>query len=220
MRAERKKIKNKRLGRGAQGEYYMDYVANGLTFPRNIFNSPKVKTAAFLASQLPDNHHVLDAGCGSGYVSEGMAARLNLTGVDIEQASVDFCRKNRKGKFVQSNLEALPFKDSTFDLIIFTNTIEHLEDPFPVLKELKRVLKPKSKIFVTTENCDNFFWVMLEHTWYRFFGGPCKPFLKEVHPQRYTPKMLEEHLSKYFVVESLRQKILGMELLAVGSKLL
>ncbi len=210
--------KNTRLGRGAEGEYYMEYVSGGLTFPRNIFNAPKLKMAAYLASKLPDKAKVLDAGCGAGYVSDGLAGRLELTGIDIEKAAIDFCKKHRKGKFLVANLEKLPFRKDYFDLIIFTNTIEHLEDPGITLSELKRVLKPNGKLFVTTENCSNIFWLILEQTWYRVFGGPCKPFLHEVHPQRYTPSLLRKHLSDYFKIEKISTAILGMEFLAVVKK--
>lgn len=201
-----------------KGEYYMDYVSGGLTFPRNIFNAPKIKTAAFLAAQLPNGAQVLDAGCGAGYVSADLEPRLKLTGVDIEREAVEFCKKHRRGKFIQANLEDLPFEKNSFDLIIFTNTIEHLENPHLALSQLKQVLKPGGKLFVTTENYNNIFWLILEQTWFRFFGGPCKPYLRQVHPQRYTQQILHDHLSEHFKVENLSQAILGMELLAVAAK--
>jgi ubiquinone/menaquinone biosynthesis C-methylase UbiE len=208
-----------RLGRGENNEYYFSYNQKSLTFPRNIFHSPKLRATKALAKELPDESFVLDAGCGAGYVSVGLAPRLNLIGVDIEKEAIQFCQKNRKGKFLQANLSKLPFQDNTFELIIFTNTIEHLEYPEEVLKELRRVLKPGGKLLVSTENCSSLLWVILENTWYRFFGGPCKPFLKEVHPQRYTPKSLENQLEKFFKIVSFKKAIFDMELLVVGEKI-
>jgi ubiquinone/menaquinone biosynthesis C-methylase UbiE len=207
-----------RLGRGEKGEYYLDYNAKSLTFPRNVFHAPKLKKAVDLAAVLPDQAQVLDAGCGSGYVSDGLAPRLNLTGVDIEATAIAFCQEHRTGSFLEADLTKLPFSDNTFDLVFFTNTIEHLEDPHPVLCELARVLKPDGQLLVTTENCANIFWLILEHTWYRMFGGPCKPYMREVHPQRYTPRMLREHLSQHLKVDRIEQAVLGMELIAVVQK--
>jgi len=209
---------DQRLGRGANNQYYLEYNAESLTFPRNIFHAPKLRTTAILAAGLPEGSRVLDAGCSTGYVSQAIEPRLKLTGVDIEEEAVKFCRAKRRGEFIQARLEALPFPDNTFSLILFTNTIEHLEDPHPALAELARVLAPDGRIFVTTENCANWFWLLLEQTWYRVFGGPCKPYMREVHPQRYTPKMLNEHLSRHFRVASLTKAVLGMELLAIGQK--
>ncbi|MCK5243251.1 class I SAM-dependent methyltransferase [bacterium] len=212
------KTEQSRLGRGEKGEYYLDYNAKSLTFPRNVFHAPKLKKAAELAAVLPDLARVLDAGCGSGYVSDGLAPRLQLMGVDIEDAAIAFCKEHRKGEFLKADLTKLPFSENTFDLILFTNTIEHLEDPQPVLSELARVLKPRGRLLVTTENCANLFWVFLEHTWYRVFGGPCKPYLREVHPQRYTPCLLKEHLSQHLTVARIHHAVLGMELIAVATK--
>ncbi len=212
------KPKTQRMGRGANDEYYLDYITGSLTFPRNIFHAPKLKTAARLAAALPDHANVLDAGCGAGIVSAGMAPRLNLTGVDIETESIGYCNKHRQGTFVCSPLETLPFEDNQFDLILFTNAIEHLENPHPALKELTRVLKPGGTMFVTTENCANLFWLVLEQTWYRFFGGPCKPYKPEVHPQRYTPKSLGKDLAAHLKIKQLTKAMLGMELMVTATK--
>jgi SAM-dependent methyltransferase len=210
--------RRRRLGRGATGEYYLQYNAESLSFPRNIFHQPKLKTTAALAAALPDGACVLDAGCSTGYVSLSLAPRLQLTGVDIEAEAVAFCRAHRQGKFLQADLAALPFCDDTFDLVLFTNTIEHLEDPHPILAELARVLKPAGRILVTTENCANLFWLLLEQTWYRVFGGPCKPYRHDVHPQRYTPESLRRDVSRHLPVASLLEAMLGMELILVAEK--
>ena len=50
----------------------------------------------------------------------------------------------------------LPFRDSTFDIVIMNEVIEHLKRPKFVLKECFRVLVPKGKIIVTTP-ARNFF---------------------------------------------------------------
>jgi SAM-dependent methyltransferase len=45
---------------------------------------------------------------------------------------------------VQSDAAALPFKDSCFDLTICTHVLEHVQDDFQTLSELKRVMKPSA----------------------------------------------------------------------------
>src|SRR5437762_14053093 len=99
------KIQKKiRLGRGAKGEYYFAYNAKSLTFPRNLFHSPKLRITKELASQLPDGASVLDAGCGAGYVSQGLSTKLKLTGVDIEKEAIEFCKVTRRGRFLRADL--------------------------------------------------------------------------------------------------------------------
>ncbi|MBN1595498.1 class I SAM-dependent methyltransferase [candidate division FCPU426 bacterium] len=210
--------KEKKNGGERQNAYYLEYNAKSLSFPRNLFHAPKLKAAGRLAAALPAGARVLDAGCGSGYVSNGLASRLELVGVDIEEEAVAFCRQHRQGTFIRADLQKLPFDPDTFDLILFTNTIEHLYDPHPVLAELARILKPGGKLLVSTENCANVGWILLEQTWYRFFGGPCKPYLSAVHPQRYTAGLLQAHLDSHFTVEQIDKAVGGMELIAVACK--
>jgi 2-polyprenyl-3-methyl-5-hydroxy-6-metoxy-1,4-benzoquinol methylase len=207
-----------RLGRGANQEYYLEYNAQSLSFPRNIFHAPKFEWAKRLAESLPGRSRVLDAGCGAGLVSAPLTAEHQVTGVDIEDEAIAYCRKSYPGTYLIAPLQQLPFPDEHFDLIFFTNTIEHLAEPSPILGELQRVLALQGKMLVTTENCANLFWLFLEQTWYRFFGGPCKPYQKEVHPQRYTPQLLRDHLQPYFNIERMEERVLGMELVVIAKK--
>ena len=46
-----------------------------------------------------------------------------------------------------------PYKDGSFDVVIFGEIIEHLlNDPCKVLREIKRVLKPNGSLILTTPN--------------------------------------------------------------------
>jgi len=50
-------------------------------------------------------------------------------------------------KFVRGDALNLPFKDNTFDTIVFGDILEHVSDPLKCLQDAKRVTK--SKIIVT-----------------------------------------------------------------------
>ena len=50
--------------------------------------------------------------------------------------------------------EPLPFEDSSFDFILLSEVIEHMEvDPMYMLSEINRVLKVGGTLLVTTPNC-------------------------------------------------------------------
>ena len=51
--------------------------------------------------------------------------------------------------------EKLPFGDNFFDKIIFSQTLEHLDNPVFALKEVKRVLKGNGKLILVVPNCDS-----------------------------------------------------------------
>jgi SAM-dependent methyltransferase len=64
-------------------------------------------------------------------------------------------RKSEIFKFQHFNIEndAFPYPNSEFDLVIFAEIIEHLlNDPCKVLREIKRVLKPRGTLILTTPN--------------------------------------------------------------------
>ena len=88
-----------------------------------------------------------------------------------------------KIKFVECNaIEKLPFDDSSFDYLLFIETIEHLEKPFEIIGELSRVLKPNGKLILSTPNILNLGSRM------RFLFEGCFDFFRE------PPIDLQEHM--------------------------
>lgn len=94
---------------------------------------------------------VLDLGCGLGYMAYYMRPNAELyTGVDIspigiEKATTLFPEANFA---VHDISKKLPFPDKSFDNVICTETLEHLEDFKPTLKEMKRIAVDKILITV------------------------------------------------------------------------
>ena len=106
-----------------------------------------------LIGHLPRSARVLDAACGEGYLSEELAFAgfSDFTCVDIDVTG--FKLDQSKFKFISADLSSLlPFPDSSFDIIIGSETIEHLENPSVYLRELKRILAVKGVIILTTPN--------------------------------------------------------------------
>jgi len=49
----------------------------------------------------------------------------------------------------------LPFNDETFDYVVCTEVIEHVENPFALCREIKRVLRPGGSVIMSTPNILN-----------------------------------------------------------------
>ena len=79
-------------------------------------------------------NHRLNLGCGEDY-REGY---LN----------VDFHDHIKVDKVLNLNQVPYPFKDNTFDEVIAYHVIEHLNDPFTIMKELHRITKPMAKVHI------------------------------------------------------------------------
>lgn len=88
---------------------------------------------------------ILDVGAGEGFMLE-MLRKHNigkkLEGIEYMDEALQFAKElHPKVKIKKGNIYELPYKDNTFDLIICTEVLEHLEEPEKALTELKRVTK-------------------------------------------------------------------------------
>lgn len=104
---------------------------------------------------------ILSVSCGGGYYEKFIYENyrgVNLTGTDvvdcfIKKEDLEFFRKAGIWNFVKVAPEgALPFPDSSFDLVYQNDVIEHVEKPFAFLKEQFRILRPGGRIIVGTPN--------------------------------------------------------------------
>lgn len=106
---------------------------------------------------------ILDIGCGDcSLLSSLEAPNRQLSGCDW----LFPVNENPKIKYAQVDLNSnglAPYADNSFDLIICSDVIEHLEAPATILRETARVLHPEGLAFFSFPNS----WNMLERA--RFF---------------------------------------------------
>lgn len=95
---------------------------------------------------------LLDAGTGWGTLARSMAA----AGFRVYACDILPERFNSRGggvQFQQADLNApLPYRDKSFDYVCCTEVIEHIENPFALLREFWRVLKDGGFLFLSTPN--------------------------------------------------------------------
>ena len=80
---------------------------------------------------------------------------LKIAGIDLESKQIDYARQHiNKFNLTDVDLRVgdaskLPWDDNSFSHIYAIWFLEHLINPLPVLKEARRVLKPKGSITIT-----------------------------------------------------------------------
>ena len=98
-----------------------------------------------VARGLPPGSRMLDAGAGECAYKEFFPA--------IRYVSIDAALGDPSWNYHDLNsvgaLHALPFKDSSFDAILCTQTLEHLEWPRESVTEFFRVLTPTGMLYLT-----------------------------------------------------------------------
>ena len=101
---------------------------------------------------------VLDAGCGKGGFLKELREDTYGVGLDIERENVKEAKKGKGLKsrfFVIGDLEYLPFKMETFNIIFCRNVLEHVKNGEKSINELTFVLKKKGVILISTSNLLN-----------------------------------------------------------------
>jgi len=100
---------------------------------------------------LPRTSRVLDVGTSTG-------ANLRLLrdlgfhaveGLDFSNEAIRYCRDKGLGLVRYGDVRSMPFADESFDLLLATDIIEHVDDDIGALRQLNRALKPGGHLLVT-----------------------------------------------------------------------
>ena len=113
-----------------------------------------MQTINFNKLNLKRNDLLLDMGCGEGRHTIGayIEKPVNSFGFDLSYKDLqiakerlnDFDVSNKREicQFGVGDINALPFKDESYDSVICSEVLEHVDSPEDSIKELIRVLKP------------------------------------------------------------------------------
>jgi GT2 family glycosyltransferase/SAM-dependent methyltransferase len=101
---------------------------------------------------------VLDAGSGEGYGAHLLAeTAARVVGIDVSQEAIDNARvtyQRQNLEYRVGSVDALPFEDGSFDVVVSFEVIEHLEERVQAafLREARRVLKREGILVISTPN--------------------------------------------------------------------
>jgi len=90
--------------------------------------------------------------------------------------------------------EQLPFPDSTFDVVVISNTLDHAEDPKKVIEEIFRVLKKEGHVLLTTNIFSPKICSMINVLEKINCGDPC-------HPHHFSYSAANDLFNKFTLLE-------------------
>jgi SAM-dependent methyltransferase len=97
---------------------------------------------------------VMEVGAGGGHVLR-MFPSARLTATDVSSVYLEMAQKNLAGydvRFLKGELGELALPAASFDRIICTEVLEHVDDPQEIIRLIAMLLKPKGVAAVTVPN--------------------------------------------------------------------
>ena len=152
---------------------------------------------------LKAGSRLLEIGCGAGnLLLQASIAGSYPVALDLSMQALTFVRSRLEessadaqapGGFLctQAVGESLPFQEDTFDCILLSEVIEHLEAPQHSIREAARVLCPGGRLLITTPNYRSF-WPLMEWAVDRLNMAP--KMAGEQHISRFHPSSLKQTL--------------------------
>lgn len=117
------------------------------------FDRSWYKFAAEILPGVTQYPRVVDVGCGRGEFSRILRQKgFQVTCLDINSDNVVACRALGFGAIKTDLNEPIPLKDSSFDLAVMLDVIEHVPKAQYLLKEISRVLRPSGLLLLSTPN--------------------------------------------------------------------
>ncbi|HXG29188.1 MAG TPA: class I SAM-dependent methyltransferase [Nevskiales bacterium] len=110
---------------------------------RYVLGTLRQSIAAQLAGMaLPRSPRVLDYGCGGQPYRSLLPDGCEYVGADIAG--------NERAQIVINADGTLPVAEASYDLVLSTQVLEHVDDPSVYLEECRRILRPGGRLLLTT----------------------------------------------------------------------
>lgn len=195
--------------------YYQQGVKKNLL--QKLWHTSKIRLAKNLLRNIKFKN-CLDIGCASGFMLSEIAKtypNAEYIGVDVYDKAIEYAVKTYPHiKFKVSSAEKLPFKDNSFDLILFYETIEHVEHPQECLKDIRRVLKKNGTLILTMDSGSWLFRIV----WF-FWENTRGSIWKDAHLHPFHHRELERLIKNAkFKIKNKIFSIFGMEVTFVIKK--
>lgn len=130
-----------------------------------------------LRTVLPGVHGTLvDVGCGAQPYRRLLAASTEYIGLDTEQACADFGYAIPGLRLIGQD-GTWPLRDAEADLVLATETLEHVADPRAFLDEAHRCLRQGGRLLLTVPFAAR--WHYIPHDYWRFTPSGIRILLED-----------------------------------------
>jgi ubiquinone/menaquinone biosynthesis C-methylase UbiE len=139
------------------------------------------------ATQFAAGQTVLDVASGAGFGLQMLRqAGGRPVGLDYDAGALAEVRGvEPDARLVHGDATHLPFADGSIDLVVSFETLEHVPDAEAMVREIRRVLRPRGRLVLSTPN--------------RAFGPSERHTSNPFHMREFTSDELHELLCRSFL---------------------
>jgi ubiquinone/menaquinone biosynthesis C-methylase UbiE len=187
------------------GDYQYRALHSGHPMQRFWHRGKLTMIDQLIRPHLGAGSRLLEVGCGAGnLLLQATVSGSYPVALDLSMQALTFVRSRLEDasssteapsgfSCTQAIGESLPLKDNTFDCVLMSEVIEHLEAPQISIREAARVLRPDGRLLVTTPNYRSF-WPVMEWAVDRLNMAP--KMAGEQHISRFYPSSLKNLLTE------------------------
>lgn len=159
---------------------------------------------------------ILDIGCGTGeYLVAASENGFDVTGIDVDKSITDYVSKEYGFNVINTLLKEGTFEENSFDVVVLSHVIEHLEDPNKIISTIYKILKPEGLFLMLTPNvnsfADDFFKIYSNIRYGKNITNKLTPFVSPYHILGFNMKSSKQLLKNMNFKVVYAQKYHGLD---------
>lgn len=163
-------------------ESYVERIAEELPEFREDYRVAR----SVLVKTFSGGGSILDVGCASGFFLESLGEKWERHGLELFQVAAERARARGGISIHECDIASAGFANESFDVVCSFDVVEHMAEPMPFFREVRRILKPGG-------------WLLLG-------TGDSRSFGARLAGSRWAYLAIPEHLS-FFNARSLREAL-------------
>jgi SAM-dependent methyltransferase len=113
-----------------------------------------------MAGTGPRRLSILDFGCGTGGNTSAYGIFGNVIGIEPDPAAVRLAHERGGARYCRTSGTDLPFRDGSFDVVMASDVLEHIEHDDRAVSEIARVLRLRGSAILSVPAHE---WLFSQH---------------------------------------------------------
>lgn len=132
-------------------------------------------------TEISSDATVVDIGTGTGANLRLLRDMgfINVTGLDPSTEAARWCSEKGLGAVRKGDIRALPLPDSSVDLVLATDVVEHVNEDRLALSEIRRILRPEGVALITVPAFPSL-WGLQDERSHHYRRYRLKPFARQL----------------------------------------